>query len=67
MTDVTHLLDAAAAGDRWAAADVVQLLYDELRTLAASAAGNGVSASTQIPPPSCTSKPATLRECGWAA
>lgn len=36
MPDVTRLLDAAAAGDRRAAADLVPLVYDELRTLAAA-------------------------------
>src|SRR5947209_5619018 len=36
MADVTHLLDAAAAGDRQAAADVLPLVYDELRKLAAA-------------------------------
>jgi RNA polymerase sigma factor (TIGR02999 family) len=35
MSDVTHLLDAAAAGDRQAAADLLPLVYDELRKLAA--------------------------------
>jgi RNA polymerase sigma factor (TIGR02999 family) len=35
MCDVTHLLDAAAAGDRRAAADLLPLVYDELRKLAA--------------------------------
>ena len=35
MSDVTHLLDAAAAGDRRAAADLLPLVYDELRKLAA--------------------------------
>src|SRR3954462_13012267 len=35
MSDVTRLLDAAAAGDRHAAADLLPLVYDELRTLAA--------------------------------
>ena len=35
MADVTHLLDAAAAGDRKAAADLLPLVYDELRNLAA--------------------------------
>ncbi|HEV3439247.1 MAG TPA: ECF-type sigma factor [Gemmata sp.] len=34
MSDVTHLLDAAAAGDRQAAADLLTLVYDELRKLA---------------------------------
>src|SRR5256884_2494100 len=36
MSDVTHLLDAAAAGDRQAAADLLPLVYDELRQLAAA-------------------------------
>jgi RNA polymerase sigma factor (TIGR02999 family) len=36
MADVTHLLDAAAAGDRQAAADLLPLVYDELRRLAAA-------------------------------
>src|SRR5262249_37871773 len=35
MSDVTQLLDAAAAGDRQAAADLLPLVYDELRQLAA--------------------------------
>ena len=36
MSDITHLLDAAAAGDRRAAADLLPLVYDELRKLAAA-------------------------------
>jgi RNA polymerase sigma factor (TIGR02999 family) len=36
MSDVTRLLDAAAAGDRRAAADLAPLVYDELRQLAAA-------------------------------
>jgi RNA polymerase sigma factor (TIGR02999 family) len=36
MTDVTRLLDAAAAGDRRAATDLLPLVYDELRNLAAA-------------------------------
>jgi hypothetical protein len=36
MSDVTRLLDAAATGDRRAAADLVPLDYDELRKLAAA-------------------------------
>src|ERR1700754_4156295 len=36
MSDVTQLLDAAAAGDRRAAADLLPLVYDELRQLAAA-------------------------------
>ena len=35
MSDVTRLLDAAAGGDRRAAADLLPLVYDELRKLAA--------------------------------
>src|SRR6476646_1459027 len=36
MSDVTRLLDAAAAGDPAAAADLLPLVYDELRKLAAA-------------------------------
>jgi RNA polymerase sigma factor (TIGR02999 family) len=36
MADVTRLLDAAAAGDRQAAVDLLPLVYDELRQLAAA-------------------------------
>src|SRR6059036_2492546 len=36
MPDVTRLLDAAAAGDRQAATDLLPLVYDELRKLAAA-------------------------------
>jgi RNA polymerase sigma factor (TIGR02999 family) len=36
MSEVTRLIDAAAAGDRRAAADLLPLVYDELRTLAAA-------------------------------
>src|SRR3954454_16146071 len=36
MSDVTRLLDAVAAGDRKAAADLLPLIYDELRRLAAA-------------------------------
>jgi RNA polymerase sigma factor (TIGR02999 family) len=36
MSDVTRLLDAAAAGDRQAATDLLPLVYDELRRLAAA-------------------------------
>jgi RNA polymerase sigma factor (TIGR02999 family) len=36
MSDLTRLLDAAAAGDRQAAAELLPLVYDELRRLAAS-------------------------------
>jgi hypothetical protein len=36
MSDVTRLLEAAAAGDRKAAADLTPLVYDELRKIAAA-------------------------------
>jgi RNA polymerase sigma factor (TIGR02999 family) len=36
MSDVTRLLDAAAAGDPAAATDLLPLVYDELRKLAAA-------------------------------
>jgi RNA polymerase sigma factor (TIGR02999 family) len=36
MPDITRLLGAAAAGDRQAAADLLPLVYDELRKLAAA-------------------------------
>jgi RNA polymerase sigma factor (TIGR02999 family) len=36
MSEVTLLLDAAAAGDRRAAAELLPLVYDELRKLAAA-------------------------------
>src|SRR5688500_741919 len=36
MSDVTHLLEAAAAGDSQAAADLLPAVYAELRQLAAA-------------------------------
>jgi RNA polymerase sigma factor (TIGR02999 family) len=36
MASFTHLLEAAAAGDRQAAAELLPLVYDELRQLAAT-------------------------------
>jgi len=36
MADITRLLDAAAAGDRSAGAELLPLVYDELRNLAAA-------------------------------
>jgi RNA polymerase sigma factor (TIGR02999 family) len=36
MSDVTRLLEAAAGGDRKAAADILPLVYDQLRALAAA-------------------------------
>src|SRR5271166_5278850 len=36
MPQITHLLETAAAGDRQAAAELLPLVYDELRKLAAA-------------------------------
>src|SRR5437588_6071914 len=36
MSEVTRLIEAARAGDRQAAADILPLVYDELRKLAAA-------------------------------
>lgn len=36
MTDATRLLEAANRGDRQAAAELLPLVYDELRKLAAA-------------------------------
>jgi len=36
VSEITHLLDAVAAGDLQAAADLLPLVYDELRKLAAA-------------------------------
>src|SRR6266478_5072822 len=36
MSEITRLLEAAQAGDRRAAADLLPLVYDELRKLAAA-------------------------------
>jgi RNA polymerase sigma factor (TIGR02999 family) len=36
MSDVTRLIEAAAGGDRQAAADLLPFVYDELRKLAAA-------------------------------
>jgi RNA polymerase sigma factor (TIGR02999 family) len=46
MSHVTHLLDAAVAGDRRAAADLLPLVYDELRKLAAARMAIEVSGHT---------------------
>src|SRR6478752_7184949 len=40
MSEVTRLLDAANRGDRQAAADLLPLVYDELRRLAARKLAN---------------------------
>jgi RNA polymerase sigma factor (TIGR02999 family) len=49
MTDVTQLLDAAANGDRQAAADLLPLVYDELRKLAAARLANEKAGHTLQP------------------
>ena len=49
MPDVTFLLDAAAAGDRKAAADLLPLVYDELRRLAAVRLADEPSGNTLQP------------------
>ncbi len=46
MSDLTRLLDAAAAGDRQAAADLLPLVYDELRKLAAARLADEVPGHT---------------------
>ena len=46
MSDVTRLLEAAAAGDRKAAAELLPLVYDELRTLAAARMSQEASGHT---------------------
>src|SRR6202790_5048157 len=49
MSDVTLLLDAAAAGDRQAAAHLLPLVYDELRRLAAARLAEEPSGNTLQP------------------
>jgi RNA polymerase sigma factor (TIGR02999 family) len=49
MADVTLLLDAAAAGDRKAAADLLPLVYDELRRLAAARLADEPAGNTLQP------------------
>jgi RNA polymerase sigma factor (TIGR02999 family) len=46
MSDVTRLLDAAAAGDARAAAELLPLVYDELRKLAAARLAREVPGQT---------------------
>ena len=62
MSDVTRLLDAAAAGDRQAAADLLPLVYDELRKLAAARMAPRTPATPSTPPPW-----STRRTCGCGA
>ena len=49
MADVTRLLDAAAAGDPHAAAELLPLVYDELRKLAAARLANEKPGQTLQP------------------
>jgi RNA polymerase sigma factor (TIGR02999 family) len=49
MADVTRLLDGAAAGDCKAAADLLPLVYDELRRLAAARLADEPSGNTLQP------------------
>ncbi len=49
MADVTQLLDAAAAGDPHAAAELLPLIYDELRKLAAARLANEQAGHTLQP------------------
>ena len=62
MSDVTQLLDAAAAGDPKAAADLLPLVYDELRKLAA--ARMAPEASDHTPQPTALVHEAYLRLVG---
>lgn len=56
MADVTRLLDEAAAGDRRAAADLLPLVYDEMRRLAAARMAGE--------PPDHTLQPTVPGSCG---
>src|SRR5918993_1670418 len=49
MADVTHLLNAIEQGDPTAAADLLPLVYDELRTLAAARLANEKAGHTLQP------------------
>ena len=49
MSDITHLLDAAAAGDPRAAADLLPVVYEELRKLAAARLGAEPAGQTLQP------------------
>src|SRR3954470_14125561 len=49
MSDVTRLLDATAGGDARAAADLLPLVYDELRRLAAIRLADEPSGNTLQP------------------
>jgi len=62
MNDVTHLLQAAAEGDPRAAADLLPLVYDELRRLAAYQMAK--EAPGQTLQPTALVHEAWLRICG---
>src|SRR5256884_9632011 len=62
MADVTRLLDAAVAGDRRAAADLLPLVYDELRKLAA--ARMAAESPDHTPQPTALVHEAYLRPVG---
>jgi RNA polymerase sigma factor (TIGR02999 family) len=62
MPDLTRHLDATAAGDRHAAADLLPLVYDELRKLAA--ARMAAEAPDQTLPPTALVHEAYLRLVG---
>jgi hypothetical protein len=55
MPEISELLDDAAAGDRQAASDLLPLVYDELRKLAAARMAAEAPGTPSTPPPWCTS------------
>ena len=61
MPEITQLLNAAATGDPRAAAQILPLVYDELRKLAAARMAAEAPGQPSTPPPSFT-KPT----CGWS-
>ena len=60
MSDVTRILDAAAQGDPHAAAELLPLVYDELRRLAAARLAHEHPGRRSTPRRWCT-----RRICGW--
>ena len=70
MSDVTRLIDAAAAGDKQAAADLFPLVYDELRKLAAArmareSPGQTLDATALVHEAYLRLTPADARGAGW--
>jgi DNA-binding GntR family transcriptional regulator len=59
MTDVTHILDAIEQGDPHAAEQLLPLVYDELRRLAADMMARENPDRQWTPPPWCM-----RRTCG---